>query len=169
VTKYLLDTNVISEAIKTDPNQHVMEQLQKQQDEIATAAPVWHELKYGCKRLPISRKRSLIESYLAEVVWPNLEILPYDQEAAGWHAEQRARLMAKGLSPPFVDGQIAAIATVNHLFEDNKLYPIIQTGNLFGCVWMKKDLIYHRCSNRAQLIHVRNQHIPPRGSLFVFQ
>ena len=92
-----------------------MEQLQKQQEEIAISAPVWHELQYGCKRLPISRKRSLIESYLAEVVWPTLEILPYDQKAAGWHAEQRALLMAKGLSPPFVDGQIAAIAMVNHL------------------------------------------------------
>ncbi len=113
--KYLLDTNVISEAIKSEPNPLVMKQLQKQQDEIATAALVWHELQYGCRRLPISRKRSLIESYLTEVVWTGLEILPYDKEAADWHAEQRARLMAKGQSPPFVDGQIAAIAIVNHL------------------------------------------------------
>lgn len=92
-----------------------MEQLQKQQDEIAHAAPVWHELQYGCRRLPISRKRTLNESYLAKVVWPSLEILPYDQEAASWHAEQRARLATKGLSPSFVDGQNAAIATVNQL------------------------------------------------------
>jgi tRNA(fMet)-specific endonuclease VapC len=115
VTKYLLNTNVISEAIKSEPNALVMKQLQKQQDEIATAAVVWHELQYGCRRLPISRKRSLIESYLTEVVWPSLEILPYDKEAADWHAEQRVRLTGKGQSPPFVDGQIAAIATVNQL------------------------------------------------------
>lgn len=113
--KYLLDTNVISEAIKSEPNLQVMKQLQKQQDEIATAALVWHELQYGCRRLPISKKRSLIESYLSEVVWPGLEILPYDKEAADWHADQRARLMAKGQASAFVDGQIAAIAAVNHL------------------------------------------------------
>ena len=115
MTTYLLDTNVISEAIKSEPNPLVMKQLQKQQDEIATAAVVWHELQYGCRRLPISKKRSLIESYLTEVVWPSLAILPYDKEAADWHAEQRARLTAKGQSPPFVDGQIAAIAAVNQL------------------------------------------------------
>lgn len=115
MTKYLLDTNVISEAIKTEPNRGVMEQLRKKQDEIATAALVWHELQNGCLRLPTTGKRSLIESYLAEVVWHSLEILPYDKEAAGWHAEQRARLTAKGQSPPFVDGQIAAIAMVNQL------------------------------------------------------
>ena len=46
-----------------------MNKLQKHQDEIATASVVWHELQYGCKRLPASRKRSLIESYLTEVVW----------------------------------------------------------------------------------------------------
>lgn len=113
--KYLLDTNVVSEAIKTVPNRNVMGKLEKHQDEIVTASPVWHELQYGCKRLPISRKRSMIELYLAEVVWRNMEILPYDEEAAGWHAEQRARLTAQGKSPSFVDGQIAAIAKVNHL------------------------------------------------------
>jgi tRNA(fMet)-specific endonuclease VapC len=115
VTTYLLDTNVISEAIKSEPNSLVMKQLRKQQDEIATAALVWHELQYGCRRLPISRKRSLIEAFLTEVVLPGLEILPYDKEAADWHAEQRTRLMATGQSPPFVDGQIAAIAAVNRL------------------------------------------------------
>ncbi len=113
--KYLLDTNVISEAIKTVPNQNVMNQLQKHQDEIATASLVWHELQYGCRRLPNSRKRSLIESYLSEVVWHTIAILPYDAAAADWHAEQRAQLTAAGKSPPFIDGQIAAIAKVNNL------------------------------------------------------
>ena len=58
---------------------------------------------------------SLGESYLAEGLYPSLQILPYDMEAVDWHAAQRAGLMAKGQSPPFVDGQIAVIAAVNHL------------------------------------------------------
>ena len=113
--KYLLDTNVISEAIKTVPNQNVMNKLQKHQDEIATASLVWHELQFGCRRLPASRKRSLIESYLAEVVWNTILVFPYDAVAADWHAEQRAQLTAAGKPPPFIDGQIAAIAKVNNL------------------------------------------------------
>ena len=92
-----------------------MDKLKKHQDEIATASLVWHELQYGCRRLPTSRKRSLIESYLAEVVWNTIAVLPYDAAAADWHAEQRAQLTAAGKSAPFVDGQIAAIAKVNNL------------------------------------------------------
>ena len=35
--------------------------------------------------------------------------------AADWHAAERARLTGLGRTPPFVDGQIAAIAHVNGL------------------------------------------------------
>lgn len=113
--RYLLDTNVLSEAVKTSPDVRVMTMLQKHQAKIATAAPVWHELRYGCMRLPPSRKRELIEAYLENVVWRNLAILPYDEQAARWHVEERARLTAQGKTPSFVDCQIAAICKVNGL------------------------------------------------------
>ncbi|RJR32479.1 MAG: type II toxin-antitoxin system VapC family toxin [Desulfobacteraceae bacterium] len=113
--KYLLDTNVLSESLKAAPDRHVMAMIEKLWDQIVTAAPVWHELLYGCMRLPVSRKRKLVEAYLQNVVWLNVDILPYDDRAAAWHAEQRARLTAKGQTPSFVDGQIAAIAKVNGL------------------------------------------------------
>ena len=45
----------------------------------------------------------------------DLVILPYDEAAADWHADERARLSAIGLTPPFADGQIAAVAAVNGL------------------------------------------------------
>jgi tRNA(fMet)-specific endonuclease VapC len=115
VSKYLLDTNVLSEGAKTSPDENVMFMLERYRDEIATASPVWHELQYGCRRLPQSRKRELIERYLRDVIGQNLDILPYDEQAAEWHAEQRARLTARGQTPSFVDGQIAAIAKVNGL------------------------------------------------------
>jgi tRNA(fMet)-specific endonuclease VapC len=108
-------TNVLSEAAKTLPDRHVMTMLERHQDELTTAAPVWHELRFGCLRLPISRKRKMIEAYLEDVVWKNLDILPYDEQAVGQHAEERARLAAQGHSLSFVDGQIAAISKVNGL------------------------------------------------------
>lgn len=113
--KYILDTNVLSEAVKTKPNRHVMAMLKKHQSEIATASPVWHELQYGCCRLPVSRKREIIESFLEDVIRQNIIIFPYDERSAKWHAQERARLAAKGQMPAYVDGQIAAIAKVNGL------------------------------------------------------
>jgi tRNA(fMet)-specific endonuclease VapC len=113
--KYLLDTNVLSEVVKTAPNRHVMTMIEKHQEEIVTGSPVWHELQYGCRRLPVSRKREIIESFIENVIRQNMVILPYDERAAGWHAAERARLAAQGQIPPYVDSQIAAIARVNGL------------------------------------------------------
>ncbi len=56
-----------------------------------------------------------IERYLQDVVLASLPILDYDRAAAEWHALERARLAAAGRTPPFIDGQIAAIARVNDL------------------------------------------------------
>jgi len=112
---FLLDTNVISEMIKKKPDSRIMHKLELHQNEIVTAAPVWHELNFGCNRLSMSKKRKRIETFLQEIISQSLEILPYDKKAAAWHAGERARLSAKGLTPPFVDGQIASIAFVNNL------------------------------------------------------
>jgi tRNA(fMet)-specific endonuclease VapC len=49
------------------------------------------------------------------VVARSLLILAYDDRAADWYAEERARLTAHGQTPHFADGQIAAIAAVNDL------------------------------------------------------
>jgi tRNA(fMet)-specific endonuclease VapC len=113
--KYLLDTNVLSEAVKAEPDRKVMAMLERHQDDIATAAPVWHELLFGCLRLPVSRKRDMIETYLENVVLRNMDILPYDERSAEWHAQQRAKLSMQGKVPSFVDGQIAAIAWVHDM------------------------------------------------------
>ena len=113
--KYLLDTNVISERARPKPNGRVLAGFHRHEYEIATAAPVLHELRFGCLMLPPSRKRSDLKAYLEEVILPVLSILPYDLAAAEWHASERARLTRAGKTPPFVDGQIAAIAYVNDL------------------------------------------------------
>jgi tRNA(fMet)-specific endonuclease VapC len=77
--KFLLDTNVISESVKTSPNKAALDLIKRHQLEIVTAAPVWHELSYGCQRLPRSRKRNIIEAFLNDVLRPNMIILPYDE------------------------------------------------------------------------------------------
>jgi tRNA(fMet)-specific endonuclease VapC len=113
--KYLLDTNLISELSKPKPDRKVENKCRQYRQELAIAAPVWHELLYGCQRLPQSRKREVLELFLEEAVSKNLPILPYDEQAARWHARERARLSLTGRIPSFADGQIAAIAVTNGL------------------------------------------------------
>jgi tRNA(fMet)-specific endonuclease VapC len=113
--RFLLDTNVLSEPAKRDPDPGVLRQLEEHAPALATCSIVWHELLYGAARLPRSRGRTTLETYLREVVETTLPILPYDAEAAAWHGQERARLERTGRQTSFADGQIASIAAVNDL------------------------------------------------------
>jgi tRNA(fMet)-specific endonuclease VapC len=113
--KYLLDTNVISEPLRPQPDRRVARNLRRYESEIAIPSVVWHELRFGVERLPPSRRREAIERYLESIVLATIPILDYDRDAAEWHARERARLAGQGETPPFADGQIAAIARVHDL------------------------------------------------------
>ena len=112
--RYLLDTNILSEPARPQPNDGVVTRLRQELDGCATAALVVHELEFGLARLPDSRRKRLLSQYLRDVVGP-VPVLPYDAAAARWHALERARLARRGVTVPFVDGQIAAIAHVHGL------------------------------------------------------
>jgi tRNA(fMet)-specific endonuclease VapC len=114
-TRFLLDTNVISEPALQDPSARLLRRLKEAAHQCAIAAPVWHELVFGVKRMARGKRRNELQAYLNEVVQASFPILPYDETAAGWHGEERARLEKLGKPAPFVDGQIAAIAFVNGL------------------------------------------------------
>ena len=109
------DTDVLSEPIRSHPSRRVIESIARHEGELATCAVVWHELCYGAARLAVSAKRKAIEAYLEEAVRASLPILPYGEQAAAWHARERARLARRGRAPSSADGQIAAIARVNDL------------------------------------------------------
>lgn len=113
--RYLLDTNIISEALVPHPDSGVMERLASVQHESATAASVWHELLYGCLRLEASPRRDRLQRYLYDVVAATLPIVACDEPVAARHAAERARLAKEGRTPTFVDGQIAATAQVHGL------------------------------------------------------
>jgi tRNA(fMet)-specific endonuclease VapC len=113
--KYLLDTNVLSEPARALPDSGMLARLKKAGELVATSAINWHELHHGLALLPPSRKRDSIAAWLDTLREVRLPILPYADEAAEWHATERARLAAQGLTPPFADGQIAAVAHVHAL------------------------------------------------------
>ena len=113
--RFLLDTSIVSSPISKTPNPEIVQRLDEHGHECAIAAPVWHELMYGCRRLPRGKRRVALETFLHSVIQVSFPILPYDELAATWHGHERARLEAIGRPAPFVDGQIAAIARVNEL------------------------------------------------------
>jgi len=111
VVKFMLDTNVISEPPKAEPSAKLLRRLKAHEGEVAICAVTWHEIMFGIERMPGGRKKERLRAYFA-IVRATLPILPYDDRAAAWHALERARLKK---TPPFVDGQIAAIAATNDL------------------------------------------------------
>lgn len=113
--KYLLDTNVLSELVLKDPQEGVVERFQESESLMAIASVVWHELLYGVGRLPESSRRQRLDDFVQTVIRATLPVLPYDEAAARWHAEQRVRLSQAGLTPAFADGQIAAVAATRGL------------------------------------------------------
>ena len=62
--RYLLDTNVLSESLRALPDRGARRRLQAHAAELAVAAPVWHELCFGCARLPVGKRRDAIAAYL---------------------------------------------------------------------------------------------------------
>lgn len=106
---YILDTNVLSELAKLEPNQKVLQKFQSHQHEIALPSIVWHELRFGWLKMPEGKRKHAIGILINEVIG-TLAILPYDAIATRIHAEIRLQTQEIGLNIPFVDGQIASTA-----------------------------------------------------------
>jgi tRNA(fMet)-specific endonuclease VapC len=113
-TLFLLDTNVVSELAKIQPNSGVETQVLARQADCALAAPTVEELCFGVARLPKSARRDMLERWL-EGVLQQFTLLPIDYRAALWLGRERARLAGEGLPVPRTDGEIAAVAVINGL------------------------------------------------------
>lgn len=130
---YLLDTNILSEQLKKSPEGKVLEFLDKNESSLATCSVVIHELQYGMEILEDSKKKKILETYIKSIR-DTLPIFEYNIDAALRHAKEKARLTKIGKIPSFVDGQIAAIASVNNLkivtknTEDFKIFKVELVG-----------------------------------------
>jgi tRNA(fMet)-specific endonuclease VapC len=113
LTRFLLDTSIVSAAMWKTPDPGVLTNLEEHGGECAISAQVWHELRYGVGRLPRGKRRDVLNAFLRDVVYPTLPILPYDERAAEWLADERVRLEKAGKHAAVVDGQIAAVAATN--------------------------------------------------------
>ena len=126
---YLLDTNIISEPTKKQPSQNVLQKLKQHNGQYAISSITWHELNYGVDRMPISKRKSLLQQYLYTLEKSNLSILPYDKTAARWLATERHRLISVGSTPAKEDSEIAAIAITNKLILATRNTPDFELMN----------------------------------------
>lgn len=113
--RFLLDANVLSELTRLRSDARVLARFKRYREQVCTAAPVFHELRFGVAAMADGARKTSLASFIDGLFTSGLEVLPYDVRAAVWHADERARLQKIGKPRPFVDGQIAAIAAVNEL------------------------------------------------------
>ncbi|MGL4636309.1 MAG: type II toxin-antitoxin system VapC family toxin [Beijerinckiaceae bacterium] len=111
----LLDTNVISEAMKPEPHPAVRDWLDAQAAETLYLSSVTiAELTFGIGALPSGKRREKLTAALDGVLALfATRILTFDVEAARRYGDRavKARAAAKGFPTP--DGYIAAIAATH--------------------------------------------------------
>lgn len=112
---YLLDTNIVSEITKPQPNPAVIKKIQETKNISTIASVSFEEMLYGVKRLPSSKKRSDLFSFYVDFIQANYEIIPFDIHASWIHSDLRERLEENGRKTPLVDSMIAATAIANNL------------------------------------------------------
>lgn len=108
----LLDTNVVSEAMKPEPDASVRAWLNAQAAETLYLSSITlAELLFGIRCLPTGRRQRLLDRAL-EALLELFEgrILPFDSAAARRHADLAALARSAGRGFPLPDGYIAAIA-----------------------------------------------------------
>lgn len=114
----LVDTNVISEPLRREPNAAVIEWLDAQNVEtLFLAAISLAEIRLGVAVLPEGRRREWLHQSIEQRVLPLFRgrILPFDDAASKAYASLRARARAPGVAIAPSDGFIAGTAEANGL------------------------------------------------------
>lgn len=108
----ILDTNVVSEIYKPRPEPRVIAWLDAlPASELFITSTILAELTYGAARMPVGRRRTILELNLAELVtsYVNGRVLPFDIQSALGYGEVVARCERKGRPISMADAQIAAV------------------------------------------------------------
>lgn len=112
---YLLDTNVISEVIRSTPHTRVVTFLAKH-DDLWLSSIVIHELEYGLQRMAQGQRRSgLQDSLLGVIAEYEDRILPLERVGAEWAARFRAQAHRFGRTLDLGDALIAGTAKTHDL------------------------------------------------------
>ena len=108
----LLDTNVLSEFMRVEPDSKVLDWVDSQPAmELAISAITVAEILHGIARLPVGKRKQKLESHAMAMFEEDFagRILPFDAHAAVAYAALVAGAEASGRAVSMADAQIAAI------------------------------------------------------------
>ena len=112
---YLLDTNVVSETMRSAPNSRVAAFLVKN-DGLWLSSMVIHELEYGVRCLPQGNRRAMLRRDLQRLVSEYEDrILPLDKAGTRWAAQFRAQERRSGRTLDLGDALVAGTARAHDL------------------------------------------------------
>jgi predicted nucleic acid-binding protein len=118
VTRYLLDTNIISNVTKPNPSVALLAWMAEQADhDLFISALTVAEIRRGLLEKPAGKKRALLEAWFSGPEGPQAlfagRVLAFDEKAALIWARLMADGKAKGRPRSALDMIIAAIAEAN--------------------------------------------------------
>jgi len=108
----VLDTNVISEFMRAEPNAAVLAWIDSQSAmDLVICAITVAEILHGIARLPSGKRKQKLESHAMAMFEEDFvdRILPFDAHAAVEYAALVAACEARGRAAGMADAQIAAI------------------------------------------------------------
>jgi predicted nucleic acid-binding protein len=111
---FLLDSNVLSEPTKPNPNERVLKWLQQHEEDSFLSVITVGELQRGVFLYPLSKKRTVLEKWLKELLesFEN-RIVPIDRSIAEAWGKYYAAQQSGGRKPPSLDSWVAATALVH--------------------------------------------------------
>jgi len=110
----LIDTNVISELWKAEPNPGVLAWVDAQTVEtLYLSAITVAELRFGLATMPEGKRRTIYQERLENEVLPTFtgRVLPFNLDASQAYADLMARAKVEGKAIGKADGYIAATAS----------------------------------------------------------
>jgi len=116
--KFLLDTNVVSEWVKPQPSQNVVEWLAgADEDELFLSVITFAEIRRGVELLPAGRRRARLGRWLTEELPLRFEqrVLLIDQPVSANWGVVMARAQRAGFALGTMDGFVAATAETHGL------------------------------------------------------
>lgn len=118
MTRYLLDTNIISNVTKPTPSAALLAWMAEQADsELFIPALTVGEIRRGLLEKPKGKKRAVLEAWFAGPDGPQAlfagGVLPFDEKAGLIWARLMADGAAKGRPRSALDMIIAAVAEAN--------------------------------------------------------
>jgi len=118
VTRYLLDTNIISNIVKPAPSESLLAWMAEQADsDLFIASLTVAEIRRGILEKPAGRKRDALDAWFTGPEGPQAlfagRVLPFDERAGLAWARLMAAATAKGRPRSALDAIVAATAEAN--------------------------------------------------------